>query len=213
MQDNDWRCRTEVIGQSRFEIRDRENPSTPTRRNLQIEIDVDSPWYKGRLRFPACGDCDMRDWIATIGADYIADNAFGLRYEQPNLSATLKDLRRSINESRADGDITVEDANRFRAIVRDYADRRLAGDPEDALLAALVDVARRAPLYGGMGFSDYQPRGRVSPNAKAFIQHGWLRLANRLEAEFDREMMAQPETDEVSPMVEPEPSDNMDMSL
>ena len=213
MLNEGWQNRIEYIGQSRFEIRDRADPDRPDRRNTQIEIRIESPWVRTTLSFRSCGDCDMREWIATIGADYIADKAFGIHRTRPDLPATLKDLRGRIGQARSEQHITTDQADRFRAIVRRCEDDRLSGQDDDSLLAGLIGSARLAEDLGGMGFSDYRPATRQPANVKAFVRHAWGRLQDRFQAELDRERLSRPVPEEAFADTDPEGTNDMDMSL
>jgi hypothetical protein len=150
--------------------------------NTSIQLEVDSPWGKGSAFFPNCGDCDWRDWLSSMDADYIGQKLFGLATREPDHRKTMANIRGYINELRSEDAITVPEANRLRRRLREehVFDPREGLDGQVGLLVGFVRSHDQLREFGN------PVQNRDSARFTGFKRHAWVPFQEMMLAEFER---------------------------
>lgn len=174
--------------------------------NTSIQLSLDSPWGSGTAVFPNCGDCDWRDWLSSMDADYMGDKLFGLSTREPDHRKTVSQIRGFINELRAENEISVTEANSLRRRLREEH----VFDPRESLQAqvgALVIFVRSNEHLRGFG---NPVQNRDTAKFTGFKRHAWAPFKEMMLAEFERAQQHEADLEE-QPVELPSEDDDLVM--
>ncbi|MBW3243486.1 hypothetical protein KUV57_12500 [Epibacterium sp. DP7N7-1] len=164
------------------------------RSNTFIQLSVDCPWGSGTSIFQNCGECDWRDWLSSMDADYIGKKLFGLSTREPDHRKTLSGIRGHINELRAENVISVSEANSLRRRLREEH----IFDPRKCLrdqISALVSFAQSNEHLRGYG---NPVQTRDTAKFTGFKRHAWEPFKDLMLAEFERAQRCEAEIEQQS---------------
>lgn len=178
------------------------------KRNTAIELSVSSPWGNGTALFPRCGDCDWRDWLASMDAQYMYMKLFGIGTRTPNFDKTRSTIRGWINELRAEDAISVPDANRLRQSLREDFEPNPAIHRDDQI-EGLVWMVRRHDLLANFG---NPVTHQVSSRFRGFCRNAWEPFAEVMRAQYERFCLAQQAEAEPAAVAADDRDDDLEMT-